>query len=222
MNLVLARCLALFRTMTLLESTTRESAALVASAMGKLNLPPSLQFRINRYQRFLSIERNSTARDALFRDLSPNLDLELRLILYKQLIETAPFFQELRSSAVGAVVSGFDEIVVCPGDIIIRKGAVGREMFFILKGRVEVCGSADGYPLYATKSQGEYFGEAALLMDTLRSAWVRAKTFVVLAHLTKDKFNFIMEECPDEKFKMLQEIDAQRIVLESDGDDKKK
>ncbi|CAD7937920.1 unnamed protein product [Amoebophrya sp. A25] len=51
-------------------------------------------------------------------------------------------------------------------------------------------------------------------MDTLRSAWVRAKTFVVLAHLTKDKFNFIMEECPDEKFKMLQEINAQRSAIE--------
>lgn len=97
-----------------------------------------------RYHHFLTYERNSIARDALFQDISPNLHLELRLILFVQLIKTAPFFDTLRTSAVGAVVLGFDEIVVCPGDIIIRKGAAGKEMFFILKGQCEVCGNADG------------------------------------------------------------------------------
>ena len=32
----------------------------------------------------------------------------------------------------------FQEAVYSPGDLIIRKGAIGEEMFFIVKGTVEV------------------------------------------------------------------------------------
>ena len=90
MGLILARCLSLIRSLTLLETTTSENSQLVDAAMGKLNLPPSVQTRISRYHKFIMYERNSTARDALFRDLSPNLNLELRLILFVELIEKAP------------------------------------------------------------------------------------------------------------------------------------
>ena len=59
-------------------------------------------------------------------------------------------------------------------------------MFFVLKGSCEVCGNSNGTPLYVVKSQGDYFGEVALLKETLRSAWVRARTYCVLAILTQE------------------------------------
>jgi NADH dehydrogenase len=59
-----------------------------------------------------------------------------------------------------------------PGEAIVRQGQVGREMYVILEGEVEI--SADGAGAVARLGAREVFGERALLEDTLRNATVRA------------------------------------------------
>merc|ERR1712112_440415 len=71
----------------------------------------------------------------------------------------------------------------CPGDIIIRKGDVGKEMFFIIVGTVEVSGSIMGGPVYALKKDGDYFGEIALVLNAPRTAYVISRTYCRIAAL---------------------------------------
>jgi len=59
-----------------------------------------------------------------------------------------------------------------PGEAIVRQGQVGREMYVILQGEVEI--SAAGAGAVARLGAREVFGERALLEDTPRNATVRA------------------------------------------------
>lgn len=52
-----------------------------------------------------------------------------------------------------------------PGDYVCRKGDVGKEMYIIKSGKLVVIDD-DGKTIYATLSEGAYFGEVNT-MDTL-------------------------------------------------------
>ena len=82
----------------------------------------------------------------------------------------------------------FQQLVYSPGDIIIRRGEEGAEMFFIVKGAVEIfddkAARPDGFqreeddfndgPLgkyLAMKGKGEFFGEVALVREERLSSF---------------------------------------------------
>lgn len=91
-----------------------------------------------------------------------------------------------------------------PGELIIEKREIGRELFVIQRGEVEVLSpGADGGAgvLVATLGAGEVFGEKALLTDAPRTANVRAKTAVDVLVLTRGGFSALVQQfAPLEQF----------------------
>ncbi len=63
------------------------------------------------------------------------------------------------------------------GSLIIRKGDIGKEMFFLMEGEVEVLMMLDHTPV-ATLQPGTSFGEMALLREEPRNAYIRASAGV--------------------------------------------
>ena len=59
-------------------------------------------------------------------------------------------------------------------EFIVKKGEIGAEMYFIVRGEADVL-SAPDEPAFATLTEGMFFGEQALLEDEPRNACVRAK-----------------------------------------------
>jgi CRP-like cAMP-binding protein len=68
-------------------------------------------------------------------------------------------------------------------------------MYFISKGKVEVC-SADGKTIFKVLQEGEFFGEIALLLEQPRSAYVKANGHVDLFVLYRDDFQMLLEKYP--------------------------
>ena len=80
------------------------------------------------------------------------------------------------------------------GEILIRQGDMGREMYVVVRGEVEVLDDAGR--VVATFKDGACFGEIALLINTPRTASVRAKTGCDLLALDQPAFSRILHDHP--------------------------
>jgi hypothetical protein len=84
-------------------------------------------------------------------------------------------------------VSGFK--IYDRGQIIFRKGEPGDCAYFIQSGEVEVIGDENGSEsVVATLSEGEYFGEKALISSAPRSTTIRAATQTRVGVIQKRRF----------------------------------
>lgn len=85
---------------------------------------------------------------------------------------------------------GIQYAVYEPGQIIIKQGDVGRSLYVIRSGEVEVLREGrDGEPaeIFGTLGPGEHFGETAVFQNVRRTATVRAKTEVQLLVLEREE-----------------------------------
>jgi len=214
---IFAQLVVTLQRMTILPSRQSKHMSLINAAMRSLGLPVSLRMRIMRYHCYLAVHHNQSAYSALFNGLSVNLSIELKLYLFRKLISDAPFFKDLTPTALHNLVQGFEEAVYSPGDIIIRKGDSGSDMFFIVKGTIEVL--AERNRLLAVRRPGDYFGEVALVLRSMRrTACVRAKTYCILARLDKEKFHLALRGNPDQRNMMIDRIRSFHNVKIEDTD----
>jgi voltage-gated potassium channel len=82
-------------------------------------------------------------------------------------------------------------VVFTPGDFIFRAGQYGQNMYFISRGTVEII-APDGTTVLTTLTDGQFFGELALLFSQPRSASVRAVDYCDLYTLDKDTFDHVL------------------------------
>jgi NADH dehydrogenase len=105
-----------------------------------------------------------------------------------------------------------------PGEIIVRKGEIGRELFMISAGEVEVFERGEGgAPDRVVSKLGprDVFGERALLEDTKRSASVRAAGPVDVLVMSRRDFRSVVAQFPllEEHFaKLLRERHPQVLA----------
>ncbi|MHB1947806.1 MAG: patatin-like phospholipase family protein [Gammaproteobacteria bacterium] len=78
--------------------------------------------------------------------------------------------------------------------VIVREGDYGDKVYFIMEGTAEVyiLDKEGKEHTITTLSEGNYFGELAVLVDGFRNNSVKAKTLCKLLSLTKDKFNTLI------------------------------
>lgn len=82
------------------------------------------------------------------------------------LVSKVPFFQSLDPSAITEITHMLRRLEVPERTAIVRRGKVGDCMYFIAAGEVQV----DISPSPVRLGSGAFFGELALLGDTVRSA----------------------------------------------------
>mgnify|MGYP001366666922 CR=1 FL=1 len=204
MAYVFAQLVLFANSAAILSTRQNEHLSFITAAMQSLGIPRGLRGRIFQYHRFMQLQHNPDMYDKLLCGLSYNLLVDIKLHLFRKLINNSPLLQDLRPDIIHQLVMNFQESIFSPGDIILREGDYGSEMFFIIKGQVDVLN--DKLDLVATKRAGDYFGEVALFFKVRRTAWVRAKTFCVLAEMDKVAFDETLRYSPEQRMKMLNQI----------------
>ncbi|MBI4852640.1 MAG: glucose-6-phosphate dehydrogenase [Acidobacteria bacterium] len=110
------------------------------------------------------------------------------------LLKRVALFQDGDMLFLSQVIQALRPKMVGADETIIRKGEIGREMYLLARGEVEVLD--DSGKVVKVLKDGDFFGEVALLMSTPRMANVRTRTSCDLFVLDKTDFNRILHDHP--------------------------
>jgi glucose-6-phosphate 1-dehydrogenase len=111
-----------------------------------------------------------------------------------EVLKTVPLFKDGDMLFLEAVIMALRSKQVSSGELVIRKGDVGRELYLIARGEVEVLDDVEN--VIKVLRDGDIFGEMGLLMSTPRTANVRARTSCDLFVLDQASFSRILRDSP--------------------------
>ena len=159
-------------------------------------IPADLQRRIYTYYTYLWENRLGYDETAILSELPVSLRTEVSLVLKREFIEKVPFFKGASQELIRDIALELRPLVFTPGDDICKAGEIGRHMYFISRGVVEVV-AANGKTILAKLADGDFFGEIALLFSQPRTAGVRAVDYCDIYVLEKETMERILAHYPD-------------------------
>jgi voltage-gated potassium channel len=123
-----------------------------------------------------------------------------------QMVSKLPLFTRLDASRIAEIANLLKRRLVPAEYSIVRRGETADSMYFILTGEVEV----DVQPTPLRLGRGQYFGEIALLNDTVRNATVTAVSDCQLLSLDAADFRRLLNTHPDLK-KEISQVAQERM-----------
>lgn len=87
---------------------------------------------------------------------------EIAISVHMEALKRVAIFQECEAGLLTELVLKLRLAVFSPGDYVCRKGDIGKELYIIKRGRLNVV-SDDGSKVFATLGQGTVFGEISVL-----------------------------------------------------------
>jgi len=118
--------------------------------------------------------------------------------LLKNLLATSPLFRAFSPQQRVDLARRFTGHDVAPGTDLIREGDVGRGLYVVLSGEVEVLKGEEPFEqTLATLRAGDVFGEIALLRGTPAMATVRAARPSSVLFLGREYFDRLVAALPE-------------------------
>lgn len=179
------------------------------------NIPSSLQRQVFSFYNHLLTQNISEQDTRIINELPQALQNELAIYMKIKLIRNVHIFKDCTTPCLKMIAQRLEQTYLSPNEYIIKKGEIGAEMYIIGHGEVEV---TSGEKVLAQLKAGQFFGEIALLEDTVRGADVKARVYCDLYTFNKEDFIEVIEKYPDlgVKFK---EIYTKRASDKTDKDD---
>lgn len=180
----------------------KEKMANLHSYMKYYNIPASLQRQVFSFYNHL-IKKNISDQDIqIIKDLPHALQNELNIYTKIKLIRDVHIFKHCSTPCLKMIAERLEQTFHSPNEYIIKKGEMGEEMFIIGHGEVQV---SSGEKVLAELKAGQFFGETALLEDTIRNADVKSKAYCDLYTFKKEDFLDVIEKYPDlgERFRSI-------------------
>jgi CRP-like cAMP-binding protein len=127
-------------------------------------------------------------------------------------LRRAPLFADLSKDELQQLARVTEDLEVGEGKVLCREGEPAQEFFVIIEGDVEV--TRQGRRL-STLSDGDFFGEIALLEDIPRTATVTATKPLRFFVLTRQAFWGMVDRNPEVERKVLRAL-AKRVLVTAD------
>lgn len=159
------------------------------------HLPSDLQQKIYDYYTYQWQKRFGFDEADFLKGLPVNLKRQVALYLKRDLLAGIALFREADPEFIEAVALHLRPIVFTPGDFIFRAGELGRDMYFIIQGKVKIL-TPDHNQVLATLNDGDCFGEISLFHHKPRTASVIAETYCDCYVLSRNAFDEVIARHP--------------------------
>jgi len=123
-------------------------------------------------------------------------------------LRRAPLFEGLSKKELIELARVTEDLQVAAGTVLCKEGRLGREFFMIVEGTAEV---TRGGATIATRQEGDFVGEIALLTSARRTATVRAATPVRCLILMRGDFRRVLDENRNIERKVMEAL-AERLA----------
>lgn len=189
------------------------------------DLPTNLQHRIRDYYAYLWKKRLGYDESDFLKNLPAGLRHEVELYLKRKIVDKIPLFKETGENFLNAIALNLKPAIYTPGEMIIKEGEEGHEMYLVVKGNVKVYKDESPEDHFIL-GEGSFVGEIALLRNIPRNANVVAESYVDLYVLERKVFEFVLSQHKDIAKKIVEvaeaRLEADRKKKNSSNKSKKK
>ncbi|XP_052126082.1 cyclic nucleotide-gated cation channel alpha-3 isoform X2 [Frankliniella occidentalis] len=162
-------------------------------------VPGSLQVKVIKWFDYLWLTQKCSDEERAVSCLPDKLKAEIAINVHLDTLKRVEIFQNTEAGFLCELVLRLRPVLFSPGDYICRKGEVGKEMYIVNRGRLQVVAD-NGNTVLATLKAGSYFGEISILnMGTAgnrRTASVRSVGYSDLFVLSKKDMWDVLKEYP--------------------------
>ncbi|EFX72156.1 hypothetical protein DAPPUDRAFT_59407, partial [Daphnia pulex] len=178
----------------------RERLDRTVQLMNRLNLPPRIQDRIRMWFTYSWSTQKTLDEIASLVALPHNMQMDIAMNVHVQTLSKVQLFQDCDPALIRDLVLKLKPVLFLPGDLVCKKGEVGKEMYIVKQGQVQVMGGPNNDKILVTLSEGSVFGEISLLAvggGNRRMADVRSQGYSNLFVLSKSDLNEALEYHPE-------------------------
>lgn len=141
------------------------------------------------------------------------LKAEIAIHVHLDTLKRVEIFQNTEAGFLCALVLRLRPVLFSPGDYVCRKGEVGKEMYIVNRGKLQVV-SDTGSHVLATLRAGSYFGEISILnmgaKGNRRTASVKSVGYSDLFCLSKQDLWDVLKDYPAARVR-LEAIASKRL-----------
>jgi CRP-like cAMP-binding protein len=123
------------------------------------------------------------------------LQNEVSVHLRREILEKIPTFSQVSDEFLKDVSLHMRPQVCVPGECVFKEEDVGNEMYFVIRGKLNVLASDKKL---SSLADGDFFGEIALFTENKkRTATVKSVSYSDLYKLDRELFNEVLLRYPD-------------------------
>jgi len=180
----------------------------VTEFLRQRHVPAAIDAKVRNYYEYIWERYRGLDKNEMLNDLPGPLRLEILLHLASDMLETVPLFKHCSPALRNALLTALESKTYTPGSYIANEGEIGKSIFFIVEGSVEII-SVEKNKSWGTLGEGDYFGYMSLALGEHRTATIKANGFCDLLILNKEDFNRIKSEFPEFN-EVLKKVSAER------------
>ncbi|ESO00647.1 hypothetical protein HELRODRAFT_175626 [Helobdella robusta] len=201
------------------KATLEEKIDGVKQYMVLRNVSKELEKRVTKWFEYLWIDRQTVDEHEVLSSLSLRLKTEIASQVHLDILRRVTLFKECEAGLLMELVMKLKLAVFSPGDYVCRKGDIGKELYIIKRGKLDVVAD-DGNMVFASLGEGIVFGEISILNiagnknGNKRTANIRSVGYADLYVLSKEDLWDTLKEYPEAKSKL---IEKGRQMLRKDN-----
>ncbi len=170
--------------------------------MKSTKVPYHLQERVIKWFDYLWTHGHPVEDQQALNALPDKLKAEIGIHVHFETLKKVDFFEECEHGLLWELVLRLRTQVYSPGEFVCRKGDVGREMYIVNTGRLEVLDEEEG-EVVREMAHGDYFGEISVLnlgtSQRRRTAFVRSLGYSSLLYLSQSDLIEVLQDYPKTK-----------------------